>query len=914
MRLPLKWKFGLLMASFVLTIGTIILINFRAAGRVEDELNQVQEHSFPLFTRVTVTQARFRTLSRLVEDTVVMGERSFLDRVEEERALFLADLDQLEEVLPESSRKEVTLIRALFDDYYSQSSRLIEQLLLPEEESEPAETLSQLNDEEVENLFQEVARYKNQLESDLNELVERGRSELTATLSRTVEEVRVRSQRAIAIGSVSFLALLMILINFGRRITDPIVALSRVTGEVAKGQFDAEIKVPFQSNDEVGDLTESFRTMTRSLKETTVSKSYVDNILKSMEDALIVTDSRWKIRTVNDAALSLLHTTEGDLLGRSFLDFLANEGRLVKPSGSSVKLPSIIRLGTTESSIRNLETTVLARGGAEIPVLISGSVLTDSARHVQGIVCVAHDITARKKAEEELRVAKDAAEQANSAKSSFLANMSHELRTPLNAILGYSEMLREEAEDLGQGDFVPDLKKIHSAGKHLLGLINDVLDLSKIEAGRMELYLEPVEVRQLVDDVASTVLPMVEKNKNHLDVSCPPEVQTSTTDVTKLRQVLLNLLSNASKFTKEGKITFSVAREARSDKEWLVFSVKDSGIGMNEAQLSKLFQAFSQADASTTRKYGGTGLGLAISRKFCQMMGGDITVESEPGKGSTFFVNLPVEVVDPKKVTLEVEEESGTTIVEGSSVLVIDDDPSVRDVVKRSLSKEGVSVMTAASGEEGLELARKHQPDVITLDVQMPGMDGWEVLKTLKSDPELRQIAVIMMTNIDEKTTGYALGAAEYMTKPVDRDHLVAVLKKFRNNASTRPVLVVEDDPSVREIVRRALSQEGLKVLEAANGIEALARLAESPPSLILLDLMMPELDGFGFIEELRRRDEWSRIPVVVLTAKDLSSEDRSRLEQFTSAVLVKKGQSPDALIREMRDLIQQATGPGVSA
>jgi PAS domain S-box-containing protein len=914
MRFPLKWKFGLLMASFVLTISTIILINFRAAGRVEDELTAVQEHSFPEFTRITAAQARFRTLSRLIEDTVVMGEQSFLDRVEEERALFLADLEGLEQTLPESSQAEVALIRALFDDYYRQASKLIEQLLLPEEDTRDTEALSQLNDEEVASLFQEVARYKNQLELDLNELVERGRSELTATLSRTIDEVRVRSQRAIAIGSVSFLALLMILINFGRRITDPIVALSRVTGDVAAGQFDAEIEVPSQGNDEVGDLTESFRSMTRSLKETTVSKSYVDNILKSMEDALIVTDSEWRIRTVNDAALSLLGMAEGDLLGQSFLELLGNEGKVVKPSGSSVSFPSIIRLGTTETSIRNLETNLIARGGREIPVLISGSVLTGAGHTVEGIVCVAHDITARKKAEEELRVAKEAAEQANAAKSSFLANMSHELRTPLNAILGYSEMLREEAEDLGQEDFVPDLKKIHSAGKHLLGLINDVLDLSKIEAGKMELYLEPVEVRQLVDDVASTVQPMVEKNQNRLEVLCPPEVRNSTTDVTKLRQVLLNLLSNASKFTQSGTITFAVARRTREERDWLEFSVRDSGIGMTEEQMSKLFQAFSQADASTTRKYGGTGLGLAISRKFCQMMGGDITVESEAGKGSTFFVHLPSQVVDPKKVTLAVEEELGAAIAEGSAVLVIDDDPSVRDVVKRSLNKEGVSVMTAASGEEGLELARKHRPDVITLDVQMPGMDGWEVLKTLKSDPELRQIAVIMMTNIDEKTTGYSLGAAEYMKKPVDRDYLVAVLKKFRDNASTLPVLVVEDDPSGREIVRRALSLEGLKVIEASNGVEALARIAETLPSLILLDLMMPELDGFGFLSELRGREEWSKIPVVVLTAKDISSDDRKRLEGYTSALLVKKGQSPDALIREMRDLIHQATGSGVSA
>jgi PAS domain S-box-containing protein len=914
MRLPLKWKFGLLMAGFVVTISLIIFINFRAAGNVEGELNEVQTHTFPLYSRVTSMQARFRTLSRLFEDAAVMGERGLLDRVAEEREMFLRELENLEKVLPEDSRGEVTLIRTLFNGYYDRASRLTDRLLIPENEDASDRGLSQLNDEETAALFQEVAQYKSQLEVDLANQVERGRSELTSTLSGTVQDVRSRSQRALAIGTASFLVLLIILIHLGRRITEPIVALSRVTTEVAAGHFDAKIEVPFQSNDEVGDLTKSFRAMTASLKQTTVSKSYVDDILRSMEDALIVTDPNWRIQTVNQAALQLLQEREETLLRRSLLDLLGNDGKGIKSSGSSAALPSIVRLGTTESSVRNLETTILDSTGREIPVLISGSVMTDALGRTVGIVCVAHDITLRKKGEEELRVAKDAAEQANQAKSSFLANMSHELRTPLNAILGYSEMLREEAQDLGQDDFIPDLTKIHSAGKHLLGLINDVLDLSKIEAGKMELYIEPVEMRQLVDDVAATVHPMVEKNGNHLEVVCPPEAGSASTDVTKVRQALLNLLSNASKFTKKGKITFSVARDTRLDKEWLTFSVQDSGIGMTEEQMGKLFQAFSQADASTTRKYGGTGLGLAISRKFCQMMGGDITVTSEPGKGSCFTILMPAQVVDPKKVTLQVEEEVASITVEGSSVLVIDDDPSVRDLVKRSLSKEGLSVITAANGEEGLELARKHRPDVITLDVQMPGMDGWEVLKALKSDPSLREIAVVMMTNIDEKSTGYSLGAAEYMTKPIDRDRLIDVLKKFRDKSSTRPVLVVEDDGAIREIVRRALSQEGLRVLEAANGREALERLEESPPSLILLDLMMPELDGFGFIDELRRREDWSKIPVVVLTAKDISIEERSRLSGYTTAVLLKTGQSQDALIREMRDLIQQATGSGVSA
>jgi CheY-like chemotaxis protein/anti-sigma regulatory factor (Ser/Thr protein kinase) len=363
----------------------------------------------------------------------------------------------------------------------------------------------------------------------------------------------------------------------------------------------------------------------------------------------------------------------------------------------------------------------------------------------------------------------------------FLANMSHELRTPLNAILGYSEMLVEESEDLGQDSFIPDLRKIHGAGKHLLGLINDVLDISKIEAGKMDLYLEEFELRPLIDDVVSTVHPLVERNANELVVECPKDAGSVRADLTKLRQGLFNLLSNASKFTHKGTIRLSVTRETLSGIEWVRLAVSDTGIGMSVEQMGRLFQAFSQADASTTRKYGGTGLGLAITKKFCQLMGGDVTVASEVGKGTTFTMHVPAQV-EEREAEIEAapaaSEATGTQT--GAPVLVIDDDPNVHDLLRRFLSRDGWHVISATGGEEGLRLARETRPDVIVLDVQMPSVDGWSVLQSLKSDPELKSIPVVILTMIDQKSLGYSLGASEYLLKPVDRERVATVLRKHR--------------------------------------------------------------------------------------------------------------------------------------
>ena len=492
-------------------------------------------------------------------------------------------------------------------------------------------------------------------------------------------------------------------------------------------------------------------------------------------------------------------------------------------------------------------------------------------------------------------------EAADRHKSEFLANMSHELRTPLNAIIGYSEMLQEDAADLGAEQLTDDLKKINAAGKHLLELINAVLDLSKIEAGKMELYLESFDVAALVRDIAAVIQPLAAKNANRLEVRCPDDVGTMRADLTKVRQALFNLLSNACKFTDRGTISLAVAREASDGHEWLVFDVRDTGIGMTSDQVARLFEAFSQADAATTRKYGGTGLGLALSRKLCRMMGGDVTVESESGLGSTFTIRLPALVAEPE------EEPAGPTLAPDrlapgvGTVLVIDDEAAVRDLMQRFLGKEGFRVVTAAGGEDGLRRARELRPDAITLDVMMPGMDGWAVLSALKADPEVADIPVIMLTIVDDKNLGYALGATDYLTKPIDRERLVTVLTRHRRD---RPVLVVDDDPGLRQLLRRMLEPEGYAVAEAENGRAALARLRETLPSVILLDLMMPEMDGFEFVAEVRRHEEWRAIPIIVITSRDLSATDRERLNGYVQKILQKGAHGRDQLLVEVRELV----------
>jgi signal transduction histidine kinase/DNA-binding response OmpR family regulator len=499
------------------------------------------------------------------------------------------------------------------------------------------------------------------------------------------------------------------------------------------------------------------------------------------------------------------------------------------------------------------------------------------------------------------------AEEASKAKSSFLAKMSHELRTPLNAIIGYSEILREDAVDDGDTRTADDLDKVLNAARHLLGLINDVLDISKIEAGKMELYLETFELGKVVNEVIATAAPLISKKGNTLALDCPSDIGAMHADATKLRQMLLNLLSNASKFTEKGTITLKVSRLDKG--ETIELAVIDTGIGMTSEQLSRLFQAFSQADASTASKYGGTGLGLAISKQFAQMMNGDIIVTSTAGVGSNFTIRLPatVETKKPKIVN-----QSSTRLTRSPfanekrpKILVIDDDKDIRTVITEILDQSGYEVFTASSGQQGLDLAAQMVPNLIILDLMMPGMDGWTVLTKLQHKPALADIPVIILSGASGLEMAMSLGAAAVLFKPVDAHQLTAEIAAQLAPLPPSYILLVEDDADSRTLITRLLDSEGWNSRSAINGNAALRILKQASPAMIILDLKMAGMNGFELLEVIGKNPIWSKIPVVIVTSMDLTADMRDYLTPRTVRILYKGRFSRDDLINVIKPSVQ---------
>ncbi len=743
-------------------------------------------------------------------------------------------------------------------------------------------------------LLAQARTHSGSVDSDLNELVEQVKAEAETARNEVVQQAqRTATAAAILVGLLVVIGSVLTLLVL-RSIVGPLRRLNRVIGELTDGRYDVEI--PQEGGDDFGAMARTLSLFRQSAiekkkleEEAERQRRTIAAALEAISDGFVLYDPDDKILVANSKYCEIFPShAPNTLRGRSFRDVLEED-----VASGHVDLEGKSPAEWIEDRLRvhrDPAGLVDEKRFGDKWVRITKRKTPDG-----GTVAVYTDITELKLRQAELERAKSNAESASEAKSRFLASMSHELRTPLNAIIGYSEMLIEEAQDHGEDEFVPDLEKIASAGRHLLSLINDILDLSKIEANRMEVFLETFDVAALLSDVSATVAPLMAKNENEFVQDFGAHLGEMHSDQTKLRQNLFNLLSNAAKFTRAGRVTLSVRRERREKEDWLVFKVSDTGIGMTAEQQERLFNPFTQADASTTRNYGGTGLGLSITRSFSRMIGGIVTVESEVGKGSVFTMEVPAEC---GQQTDGQQSAEAPQIPPGRTALIIDDEPAARSLIAKALAEAGLTSIEAASGAEGIEAARKHRPAAIILDIIMPHQDGWAVLRTLKSDPELCTIPVILATILADRELGLSLGAVEYLTKPIDTEKLIRTIEAC--GGGNRDVLIIDDDQASRDFLRRILVKRSWTVYEAGDGVRGLELMKRLLPRLVLLDLLMPEMDGFQTLSEMQRIPELQNIPVVVVTSKDLSAKELRWLRDRAVAVVNKGANSRSQLVEAL--------------
>ncbi|HEX9618383.1 MAG TPA: GAF domain-containing protein [Anaerolineales bacterium] len=626
--------------------------------------------------------------------------------------------------------------------------------------------------------------------------------------------------------------------------------------------------------------------------EINYQKKYYEMIIANSPAAIILLDEEAKVTGWNPAAERLFGYSRAEAMGRDVDNLVANQEQIQAEAAAAS------RRGIIEGQVHLIAKRTRKDGTLVDVEIMALPVIVDGRQ--TGYIAIYHDIT-------ELQRARQEAIRANQAKSAFLANMSHELRTPLNAIIGFSRIVKRKAEGVLPEKQVENLDKVLVSAEHLLGLINTVLDIAKIEAGRVEVQPSTFTVENLVDLCINTSQPLV-RSGVRLVKEVQPGLPLAHSDQDKVKQIVLNLLSNAAKFTHAGQITLRAALE----DGLLALSVSDTGIGIPPEALDRIFEEFQQVDTSTTRQYGGTGLGLSISRSLARLLGGEMSVSSQVGEGSIFTLTVPLHYGEqPGKASLAAADVSPEPAPQTGQpvVLAIDDDPDVVYLLGENLAEAGYQVIGASSGQEGMQKARSLKPFAITLDIMMPNKDGWQVLHELKSDPDTRSIPVILLSIIDNKELGYRLGAADYLVKPFDQDDMLAALQrlaKANQGVQPRRLLVVDDDPQVIDMVRRLLEGSEYQISAAGDGEQALESIAESRPDAILLDLLMPRLDGFGVIERLQQDPLYSQIPVIVLTAKSLDSAEAKKLQETVATIVQKQGLDGQVLLKEIQAALKE--------
>jgi PAS domain S-box-containing protein len=647
---------------------------------------------------------------------------------------------------------------------------------------------------------------------------------------------------------------------------------------------------------------------------------YTRSLIESNIDALMTTDPRGIITDVNKQTEALTGCTRDELIGAPFKNYFTDPG--LAEAG--------IHRVLAEGKVTNYELTARALDGALTVVSYNATTFHDRERKLQGVFAAARDVTELKRFEHALQQKNVELEDASRMKSEFLANMSHELRTPLNAIIGFSEVLRDglmgEMTDQQRG-FIGD---IFSSGQHLLALINDILDLSKVEAGKMVLDLEPVPVSSLFANSLSIVR---EKAAAHrirldLDVEAAEKLGSIQADARKVKQIVYNLLSNAVKFTPEGgRVTLRAGCVPRAEvgilsgawrgrsfpaavhefEDFLKISVTDSGIGISPEGLAQLFKPFSQIDSGLARKFEGTGLGLAMVKLLAELHGGTVMVESAVGEGSCFTVWLPFRVPeDGARSSVKAPADPTVAPLAGArTALVVEDDFKSAELIRVNLEAEGFTVLHAASAEAALVLAVQQPLSLITLDIQLPHMDGWEFLGRLKQVPDLGRIPVVIISIVADRNKGFALGAAAVMQKPISRQELYDSLVELGlfpvSPGETLKVLVVDDDPKAVELIAVRMMGMASSVLRAYGGREAIEAARRELPDLMVLDLMMPEVNGFDVVAALHEQPDTARIPILVVTAKQITPEDRAKLNGYVTTIMEKATFDPERFTAEVR-------------
>jgi PAS domain S-box-containing protein len=649
----------------------------------------------------------------------------------------------------------------------------------------------------------------------------------------------------------------------------------------------------------------------RSANERLEYERYLlQTLMDNLPDRIYFKDRQNRFLRNNRAHLQRFHLQDpAQAVGKTDFDFFAEEHARQACSDEQ----EVIRTGqafTKEEKETWLDGSVTWALSTKMP-------LRDHTGQIVGTFGISRDITGRKQAEEAMERAREAAEDASRAKSQFLASMSHELRTPLNSIIGFANILLKNKSGALSPPELNFLDRIQANGTHLLGLINEILDLSKIEAHKVELQMSPVALDQLVRDTIAQQEGSVRDKPVELRADLPDKVAPILTDSDKLKQVIINLIGNALKFTERGNVTVRVLTDP-TDHQPIRLDVSDTGIGIPREKLGVIFEAFQQAEAGTARKYGGTGLGLTISQALCRLMGYHIEATSEVGRGSTFRVilraalpaagALPPAAAAPKTALAPLAAPPPAPApkpadLAGKIVLVIDDEADSRTLLTHMIDEAGCHVVSADSGELGLLMARKLRPHLITTDLLMPGKDGWQVLRALKTDPQLRSIPVVVISVVAGENRGRIFGAVEILQKPVEREELLAALK--RNCSPLKPkVLIVDDEEDARQLLTACLAEHAVEVRTAANGKEALELMDHYSPDAVLLDLLMPVMDGIGFLNALRADPRHQQLPVVVITAKELTPDESELLRQETLAVLKKAGAFEDDLKRLLHKLL----------